>query len=274
MMNEIPTKTCLGELTGEEAREVLSRNPVIILPLGSHEDQGPFAPMGDYMCADAVARRVAMAATDRGITTYVAPVLPYGGADFFGSMIGGIALRQSTLRAVLTDMISCLVRQGLTRIVIFNGHGGNAQAIHDVTLAVRQEHGIVIPCVYLWSIAAGMLPDVMEDADAAKRSAGHGGNPLGSIAMALFPDLIRQDLVPGPAAPPPFMGMPVNGFATVEFDDASINFPLEINEIAVRGVANADPRLCSAQTGEKLLDRLTALGVDLLAHLEHENWGK
>ena len=272
-MKQAAEKLCLAELTAQEARTALADNPVIILPLGSHEDQGPHAPMGDYLCADAIARRVALAARMRGIGAYVAPVLPYGGADYFGSVVGGIALGQATLRAVLTDMMSCLLRSGLTRIIVFNGHGGNAQAVHDVTLSLRHTHGVVIPSVYLWSIAASMLPEVMGDSTAAERSAGHGGNPLSSVAMALFPDLVRPDLLPAPAAQArQFMGLPVNGFATARFEGASINFPLEIDEIATQGVMQADPRLCSAVTGLELVERLTTLGADLVAHLMQEKW--
>ncbi|WP_281649880.1 creatininase family protein [Novacetimonas hansenii] len=272
-MKQTTEKLCLSELTAQEARTALADNPVIILPLGSHEDQGPHAPMGDYLCADAIARRVALATRARGIGTYVAPVLPYGGADYFGSVIGGIALGQATLRAVLTDIMSCLLRNGLTRIIIFNGHGGNAQAVHDVTLSMRHTHGVVIPSVYLWSIAAGMLPEVMGNRDVAERSAGHGGNPLSSVAMALFPDLVRPDLLPAPAThPQQFMGLPVNGFATARFEGSSIHFPLEIDEIATQGVMQADPRLCSPTAGRELVERLTTLGVNLVSHLMKEEW--
>src|ERR1700722_3189405 len=93
-------KIRIGELTGGEAREILARRPVILLPLGSYEDQGPHAPMGDYLSAEKVAELIAGRATAGGTETLVAPVLPFGGADYFGSMPGGIALSQTTLRAV------------------------------------------------------------------------------------------------------------------------------------------------------------------------------
>src|ERR1700748_915680 len=126
-------KVRMAELTGGEAREIYPRNPVILLPMGSHEDQGPHAPMGDYLSADRIAELIARRASERGIETLVAPVLPFGGADYFGSMIGGIALSQPTLRAVLSDMFGCLVRHGLARLIVINGHGCNVQAIHDAS---------------------------------------------------------------------------------------------------------------------------------------------
>ena len=94
----------MGTITGGEARELLKSNPVILLPMGSHEDQGPHAPMGDYLLAEKIAELAALQASKAGVRTLVAPVLPYGGADWFGPMIGGIAISQGTLTAVIAEM--------------------------------------------------------------------------------------------------------------------------------------------------------------------------
>ena len=76
----------MGTITGGEARELLKSNPVILLPMGSHEDQGPHAPMGDYLLAEKIAELAALQASKAGTRTLVAPVLPYGGADWFGKI--------------------------------------------------------------------------------------------------------------------------------------------------------------------------------------------
>ena len=178
------TKVRMGELTGGEARAIAARNPVILLPLGSHEDQGPHAPMGDYLSAERVAERIAERATAEGCETVVAPVLPFGGADYFGTMPMGIALSQSTVRAVLTDMLNCLLRHNLTRIIVINGHGGNVQAVHEVTQDIYRESKILIPSFYLWRVAYSYLPGIL-GADVAARSAGHGADPLTSVMMSL-----------------------------------------------------------------------------------------
>ena len=95
----------MGTISGGEAREILAENPIILLPMGSHEDQGPHAPMGDYLLAEKIAELTALRATKAGVRTLVAPVLPFGGADWFGSMIGGIAISQATLTTVMSSMI-------------------------------------------------------------------------------------------------------------------------------------------------------------------------
>ena len=96
------TKVRMGEITGDEARALYPKNPVILLPMGSHEDQGPHAPMGDYFLAEKMAELIALKATAEGTRTVVAPVLPFGKGDFFGPMIGGIALwREESLPAAV-----------------------------------------------------------------------------------------------------------------------------------------------------------------------------
>lgn len=266
MTTSTKTKTRLGELTAGEMRAVLPQRPVILLPLGSHEDQGPHAPMGDYLSAERVAERIAERATAAGTLTFVAPVLPFGGADFFASMPGGISLSQSTLRSVLTDMLACLVRHGLDRLVVINGHAGNVQAIHDTTQPLWLEHKVLVPSLYLWRVGYGLLPSILGN-DAAKRASGHGADPLTSVAMHLFPDLMRPDLIPDPTPAPVIDGYTVSGFGIATFDGSEVGLPLEVEQIAPNGVFVGDPRLCSAATGLAVVDRLTEIGARLAAHV-------
>jgi creatinine amidohydrolase len=262
-------KIRMSELTGGEARAIYARNPVILLPMGSHEDQGPHAPMGDYLSADAIAERIARRASGGGVETLVGPVLPFGGADYFGSMPGGIALQQATLRAVLTDMFTCLLRHGLTRMIVINGHGGNVQAVHDVTEKIHRERGVLIPSLYLWKIGYALLPEIL-GADIAKRAAGHGADPLTSVVMHLFPDLMRPDLVPDPAPLQKVMGLDAISFGNIRFEGAEIQVPVEYDAIAPNGVRSGDPRLCSAETGAALVEKLTELGARFARHyVEH-----
>jgi creatinine amidohydrolase len=258
----ITQKFRLGEFTAGEMRQLAAQKPVILLPLGSHEDQGPHAPMGDYLSAERVAAKIAERASTLGTPTVVAPVLPFGGADYFASMPGGLSLSQNTLRAVLTDLFACLLRHDLTRILVINGHGGNVQAIHDTTQPIWLERKILIPSLYLWRVAYGLLPAIL-GADAARRASGHGADPLTSVAMHLFPDLIRPDLVPAPLPVPHINGLAVSGFGTLKFDGVDIAVPLEVADTAPNGVWGGDPRLSRTETGAALVEKLSEIGAHL-----------
>lgn len=263
-------KLRMAELTGGEAREVYARRPVLLLPMGSHEEQGPHAPMGDYLSAERMAVLIAERAASRGTETLVAPVLPFGGAEYFGSVRGGIALSQGTLRAVLTDIFACLLRHGLNRLIVINGHGGNVGPIHEVTLAIRRRDGVLIPSFYLWKIGKQLLPGIV-GAEKARASTGHGADPLTSVATHLFPELMRPDLAPAPIPPPQTMGLPASTFGSVRFEGADIEMPIELDAIAPDGVFGADARIPSPQTGAALVEQLTELGARFVAHYAQHN---
>ncbi len=260
-------KIRLGTLTSAEAAERLHAGAVVLLPLGSLEDQGPHAPMGDYLCAETLSERIAATSIANGIDALVAPVLPFGGRDVFGSRIGGIALEQDTLRAVLRDMLNALLRHGVTRLIVVNGHGGNAQAIHDETQRIWLRDGVLIPCFGLWKIAGALLPSLL-GAEHAARSAGHGADPLCSVAMHLFPALMRPDLVPeAPAAKRVVGGLETSAFGTATIAGVSVDLPVELGNSAVTG----DATLCSAESGALIAARLLDAGVALVAQRAETN---
>jgi len=260
-------KVHMGTLTGGEGREAFSKNPVILLPMGSHEDQGPHAPMGDYLLAEKVAELAALRATAAGTPTFVAPVLPFGGADWFGPMVGGIAISQATLISVITDMVASLHRNGLTRVIVINGHGGNVGPIAEVARALWTEKKIVMPSLYLWRISYGLLPSLI-GAEKAKAVSGHGADPLTSIGLHLFPELLRTDMIPEaqPLKNDSVLGLPYTGLGAASFQGAEIGLPMEYDDTYHQGVAKGDPKLCSAETGAVLVDKLTQIVADFSAH--------
>jgi len=139
----------LADMTATAFAQAATENPVILLPLGSHESHGSHLPMGDFLLADQLAERIAAAASAAGVSTFVAPCLPFGVADYFGSIPGGLALSAQSFRLVLGELLEGLLRHGLTNIIILNGHGGNVAVIHEVTLAIRKQRRLVIPSFYL-----------------------------------------------------------------------------------------------------------------------------
>lgn len=267
MMQVTSPKVHMGMITGGEARELYKTNPVILLPMGSHEDQGPHAPMGDYLLAEKIAELAAIRATAGGTRTLVAPVLPFGGADFFGPMIGGIAITPATLTAVITDMVASLHRTGLTRIIVINGHGGNVGPIAEVARAVYRDKRLVIPSLYLWRIAYGLLPRLI-GADVAAKVSGHGADPLTSLGLHLLPELLRPDMIPAaaPLKKDPQLGLAFTGLGTASFDGAEVGMPNEYDEIYNAGVAQGDPRLSSAETGRVLSEKLVDITARFAAH--------
>jgi creatinine amidohydrolase len=253
-----------AELTSEEARLHLNGDAVLLLPMGSLEDQGTHSPMGDYLAADAVAVDIAKAARQQGVPTFVAPVIPFGGKDFFESSLGGVSLRHTTIVALLDDIFGCFVRHGLKKILIINGHGGNVAPITEVTLKWRQSHDTFIASMYLWQISSVLLQS-MHGAERAAASSGHGADPLTSVVMHYFPEFVRSDLMRRPTKGLKVRGADAGGSGgTVLYQGVHFQAPTEASEHAPDGVWVGDPHLCSPGTGAALVEQLARLGAGFI----------
>jgi creatinine amidohydrolase len=183
-------------------------------------------------------------------------------------MPGGIAITQATLIAVLTDMVASLHRNGLTRLIVINGHGGNVGPIGEVARTVYERDRTVLPSLYLWRIGYGLLPKILGSAESAAKVSGHGADPLTSLGLHLFPELMRPDRVPEakPLKTDPVLGLPFTALGTASFEGAEVAMPNAYDEIYNFGVAKGDPRLSSAQTGAALAEQLTEITARFVAH--------
>jgi creatinine amidohydrolase len=99
----------------------LERDDRIVLPLGSTE-QHAYLSLG----TDAIlAERVAVEAADP-LGVPVLPAVSYGITPTFAAFPGSPSLRTETLLTVVRDLLDSLHGQHFRRILLLNGHGGNA----------------------------------------------------------------------------------------------------------------------------------------------------
>lgn len=125
----------LAEMSWEQVKEYLARDDRIIIPLGSTEEHGRHLGLGtDSFEAEAIARGVGEVAS-----VIVAPALNYGMALAQMGFPGTISLRPTTLIAVLEDILRSLYRHGFRRVLVVNGHGGNAASLASAVQMVTQD---------------------------------------------------------------------------------------------------------------------------------------
>jgi creatinine amidohydrolase len=106
-----------------QLEEYLRGDDRIVLPIGSTEQHAYLSLATDSILAE---RAAVEAAETFGVP--VLPVLPYGITPRFGAYPGSPSLRPETFVAVLRDLLDSLYDQGFRRIMLLNGHGGNAPA--------------------------------------------------------------------------------------------------------------------------------------------------
>lgn len=244
-------KAALRDMTVAEFRDRLAEDPVILLPFGSHEEQGPHAPMGDYLLAEAVALKAAEVAG-----AIAAPCLPFGYAEFFRGFPGGIQLRATTFAAVVEDMLGAFLDHGVERLLILNGHTTNASLIDQVVRRIRRERGVAVASIDLWrSIPDSLWTEI--HGDAAGRARGHGGDPVTSVSLYLRPEAMRMDLI-RPSGRGRAFGLPMTGTTGIAFEGLAVNLPLDAHEVNADGMLGGDATLASAEAGRRIFDHLVA----------------
>ena len=113
----------ISEMNWMMVEEYLKRDDRAVLPLGSTEQHAYLSLSVDSILAE---RLGVEAAEPLGVPVF--PVLAYGITPYFRAFPGTITLRVETYLSLLRDILDVMAEQGFKRILILNGHGGNAPA--------------------------------------------------------------------------------------------------------------------------------------------------
>jgi len=134
----------IANMSWMQVEEWLEGDDRGVVPLGSVEQHAYLSLATDAILAERVA---VDAAGPLGIPVF--PVVPYGLAAYFSAYPGTIALRPGTYSALVTDILDSLHGAGFRRILLVNGHGGNAPA-GDVAARWAKERGDVQVGIHHW----------------------------------------------------------------------------------------------------------------------------
>ncbi len=176
----------LGELTWPEAEKRLKEVDVALLPVGALEQHGPHLPLDtDAFDAEYLAREVAAACSDP--KPIVLPLIPYGVSYHHDDFKGTISIGNDTLSRLVYEVGMSAARNGITKFVIINGHGGNAPALKFAAQMINRDSQIFT------TVDTGETSDT----DLANLSETpndvHAGEIETSTTLALRPHLVEMD---------------------------------------------------------------------------------
>src|SRR5438034_9010916 len=136
---------------------------VAVLPFGATEPHNLHMPYGtDTYQVDLIARRACEKAYQAGAKVVQLPTIAYGVNTNYFKVPGALAcsVTPTTLLRLLGDLVDSLERQGLRKLVLLNGHGGN-----ELKPLMRELHHrtSVFLCVCDWyRMAAAMYAKICE----------------------------------------------------------------------------------------------------------------
>ena len=171
----------LAECTWRTVKE--TPYEVAVLPWGATEAHNYHLPYGTdtYQC-DHVAAESARRAWEAGARVVVLPTIPFGVNTGQLDIKLDINMNPSTQAAILRDVVDVLARQGIPKLVVMNGHGGNnfKQMLRELQAAVPD----VFVCTLNWYEAADWHAYFDEPGD-------HAGEMETSAMQHIAPHLVR-----------------------------------------------------------------------------------
>ena len=114
----------IRDMNWMQVERYLERDDRCVLPTGSTEQHAYLSLCVDAILSSRLAREAGQAAK---VPVY--PGLPYGLAQPWMAYPGSVSLRVHTYLALIRDLLDSMHRAGFRRILLINGHGGNAPAL-------------------------------------------------------------------------------------------------------------------------------------------------
>lgn len=229
----------LDEMTMKEFEERVNDKSVVILPIGAVEEHGAHLPL----CTDSVQPEYVVQEVAKRTGAFIAPMIKYGVCSSTKNFPGTISLSFDTLRSLIYDVTSELVRNGFRNIVILTGHAGRLHmaALRLAAQKVVDEHPETKVMVLSdYDIAYNLKFEEIPEGD------GHSGMIETSRVMAVrgglvkgkgeehFPDFPRFRVVKDPERyfPSGVMGDPTK--ASKEFGERMNNAIIDELEALIK----------------------------------------
>jgi creatinine amidohydrolase len=147
----------LSSSTWKEVEDYLDDSVVALIPLGATEQHGLHLPINtDAFNAEEMAKRVHARVGDAA-KILLLPALPYGVSTTHMAFPGTVTLSAETYIHTAKEMCSSLVKHKINKIVLLNGHVGNAAPLAVVCTEINVETGTAIFLVNWWDLCGDSI---------------------------------------------------------------------------------------------------------------------
>lgn len=185
----------MQEMTWQDFNEK-KNEAVAILPVGSTEQHGPMLPLSvDAIISTGLAEMIA-----KRIDGVVAPCVCYGykSAPLSGggpAFPGTIDLNGITLINLVQDILEEIIRDGIKKIFILNGHYENEAFILEAMDLVSRNHQEVTMIESSWwdVMSDNVMDKVFDEVEYPGIELEHAGILETSLTMYFRPDLCRME---------------------------------------------------------------------------------
>lgn len=225
---------------------------VAVLPFGATEPHNLHMPYAtDNFQVEEIGNRACQKAYEAGAKVLLLPAMPFGVNTNHLQVPGAVALSvtPTTLLAVITDLVESLEAQGINKLVLLNGHGGNE--LKPWTRELHHHTGVFLFVCDWFRMAADQYPKIFANPGE------HADEVETSLGMAFFPELLKPELADDGAARP-------TRFDAINRGWVSITRPWHL---VSKNTGLGDPSAASADKGRTLMDLLVERLSEFLVQL-------
>ncbi|NLZ40291.1 MAG: creatininase family protein [Comamonadaceae bacterium] len=254
-----PASRYWADQTTESLAQMDRARLVAVLPLAATEQHGPHLPLStDTTIVEGIVH-AAIAKLPPALPVLFLPTAQVGKSNEHTLYPGTLTLSLATLVAYWSELAAGVVASGVRKLVFFNGHGGQMNAMDIVTRDLRERHGILVVASSWYTL--GLPPGLVGEHELAHGI--HGGELETSLMMALAPHRVRLERR--------------QNFGSLTETLARENRYLSITPRAKIGWqaqdlnplgACGDAASATAETGQAVLDFVSSRFVELLAEVD------
>jgi creatinine amidohydrolase len=216
---------------------------VAVLPFGATEPHNLHMPYGtDNFQVEVICNNACKYAYEAGARVVLLPAVPFGVNTNYFKVPGSLAcsLTPTTLLRVLTDIADSMGRQGVRKLMLLNGHGGNE--LKPFLRELHHQSGVFL-CLCDWFRMAGDLYRTI-----FQEPGEHADEVETSLGLAFFPEFVKplKQADAGAARP--------TRFEAINRGWVSITRPWHL---ATTNTGLGNPAAASPEKGRALMDALT-----------------
>lgn len=233
-----------GSLTAPEVGTRLDADSILCLPFGSYEQHGPHLPLHtDTIIAEGFTERLIKRYGEQ-YGLWSLPAIPFGLSLEHSWSPGTISLRLRVFADLLDVIVGELARATPARkLLIVNGHGGNRAILEAVLYELERTHQVRTCAVHPSSLSTVRIESTLPAVHAAMHET--------SVMLALARDDVHLDRLSDTYAQDNAQLDEIKR----QILDRGATWPWSSGDprIATLGITGNDPRLGSAEIGEKII---------------------
>ncbi|MGN0369267.1 MAG: creatininase family protein [Butyrivibrio sp.] len=240
----------LLKLTAHQVKE--NKYDKAILSIGSCEAHGQHIAEGcDTIVSYEISKRIA----DKVKGLLVIPPVTVGYSKHYDTFPFTLSLEYETTIRVIYDYLASVLRNGINKIFIMNGHDGNIAPIEVASRQIKENfpEAKIVTLPQWWVTAVELLP---EGTFEAWNGSGHAGEGETSIAYYLFPQWCEPELATC-----------VIPDKLPKYVDVKWDFS-ELTNTAQTG----DATVATAKKGEMMTNALVNAMAEVIEELDKTDW--